>query len=615
MKLDIFHSLQRVTRTIKSGDLTSKKRKSRRVPFFRFLKNIIRQSDDQGDKRYKFTASAKQIQDNIDELLLEFQGELRQETVKELENLRNKHATCLADIPPKFGTNLNEALHKKINSFFKDRRILSLEKALSLLIPFLSAHNTSITGNDPLEKPVNYNQAIPFSLSQIASFGICTPLEQSPSSMNEDCDGLQNKLIEQCNVLHNVCNSLKRDSNWTRPEELLFNSKFKCVPSVCSRDCPSDPKLDQSLAKLELLSTSDRFFSVVDAVIHELCKLKNLVFCSLAESESDVALAKENLFQMAKRELMHMYEHFCETIPTKKTYQRIVKDLKVSSRSHFSQTLLCESISRVIGAVLVIVSCSEDSRIQSIVPKRQLRFEVPIVLFYSPHSKQFFCTRKKIQELPEEILAENKCSCGKGRSAKSKKCVEFRCPCIRQKKSCQNCDCVGCNNPKGRRFQSEVKEKSCRCGENETNERKTCLNTRCNCFKIGVACSSAPACLCKGCDNPKGAHTPCGSSKRKRVESPRRKTQATCAGKLIRLTYTEFLGEKKELQSIWNQAEMCALFLSEVYSPTKNNSDVCTLYNIIARGSNLRIREKSLRQIQSKIKHTSTYAEMYSKSS
>ena len=179
IKLDVFHALQRVTRTIKSGDLIVDKNRSRRTLFFRHVKLIVRQGDDNGDVRQRSTASAEQIQRNIDDLLLEFEGELKPNTVNELTKLRERHATCLADIPPKFGTNLNEALHRKINTFFRDRRVISLEKALSLLICLLATHNANITGHDPFEESPDYNNATPFDFTNLASMGICTNVEKN----------------------------------------------------------------------------------------------------------------------------------------------------------------------------------------------------------------------------------------------------------------------------------------------------------------------------------------------------------------------------------------------------------------------------------------------------
>ena len=63
---------------------------------------------DHGPKRELPTATGEEIKQNIDNLLQEFEQDLRRETVNELEKLRDKHLNCLQSIPLKAGTQLNE---------------------------------------------------------------------------------------------------------------------------------------------------------------------------------------------------------------------------------------------------------------------------------------------------------------------------------------------------------------------------------------------------------------------------------------------------------------------------------------------------------------------------
>lgn len=106
--LDSFHALQRVVKTVKSGDLMEGANKGKRILFFRKLKTLLRQSGDHAVKRLKPTASADQIRENINNILSEFQPYIRAKTVNELEKLRDKHATCLESIPCQVGTQKNE---------------------------------------------------------------------------------------------------------------------------------------------------------------------------------------------------------------------------------------------------------------------------------------------------------------------------------------------------------------------------------------------------------------------------------------------------------------------------------------------------------------------------
>ena len=106
--LDTFHCLQRVTRTVMSGDLIYNGNKKRRLMFFRRLRMILRQSDDQEKMRKKDTPCVKELISNIESLLVEFEGELREKTVTELRKIIDNHATCLASVPVKVGTQQNE---------------------------------------------------------------------------------------------------------------------------------------------------------------------------------------------------------------------------------------------------------------------------------------------------------------------------------------------------------------------------------------------------------------------------------------------------------------------------------------------------------------------------
>ena len=75
----------------------------------------FRQNDDHGTERTKETCSTRSIIKNLEALLLKWETFLPKVTVKEIVKLKDKHAKCLSGIPKGFGTNKNEALHRKKN--------------------------------------------------------------------------------------------------------------------------------------------------------------------------------------------------------------------------------------------------------------------------------------------------------------------------------------------------------------------------------------------------------------------------------------------------------------------------------------------------------------------
>ena len=64
--------------------------------------------------RLQATDSATNIYGKLTELVVEFGDELTADVVQRLERLREKHSECLSEIPPHFGSNKNERLHREV---------------------------------------------------------------------------------------------------------------------------------------------------------------------------------------------------------------------------------------------------------------------------------------------------------------------------------------------------------------------------------------------------------------------------------------------------------------------------------------------------------------------
>ena len=69
--------------------------------------------------RLQSTNSATKISQKLTELVVEFRDELSEDVIQALERLREKHSVCLSDIPPHFGSNKNERLHREVFAAFK----------------------------------------------------------------------------------------------------------------------------------------------------------------------------------------------------------------------------------------------------------------------------------------------------------------------------------------------------------------------------------------------------------------------------------------------------------------------------------------------------------------
>ena len=93
------------------------------------------------------TNTVSYINIKIDKLMIDFQKELSTEAMHALQNLR-KHSECLSDIPPHFGSNKNERLHREIRAWFKNRTTVNLETALAILLINFTLWNRGKKGDN-----------------------------------------------------------------------------------------------------------------------------------------------------------------------------------------------------------------------------------------------------------------------------------------------------------------------------------------------------------------------------------------------------------------------------------------------------------------------------------
>ena len=133
IKLDLFHACQRVLRTTDRGP------SHLRCQFGKEFGLIFRQKNDLGETRTRDTANEAEIEANL-ESFLERWGNvpsswLTSETFKQIQNLREHiKKGCLSGIPPGFGTEKNENIHRLLNrSLITGATRISIESAVALL--------------------------------------------------------------------------------------------------------------------------------------------------------------------------------------------------------------------------------------------------------------------------------------------------------------------------------------------------------------------------------------------------------------------------------------------------------------------------------------------------
>jgi len=143
VKLDLFHAIQRITKTIPKKHVHASQ-------FLKELRLIFRRNGDCGEKRLLSMPSTQQLIKNLDKFITEWKKRDREttifkpETAAALERLRqHMQLGCLSDIPVGAGTNRNERLHQHLNNYF-NRSKIGILLAYALLSVILHAHNTSI---------------------------------------------------------------------------------------------------------------------------------------------------------------------------------------------------------------------------------------------------------------------------------------------------------------------------------------------------------------------------------------------------------------------------------------------------------------------------------------
>lgn len=145
VKLDLFHAVQRITRTLP-------KRNPRFHQCLQQLRNVFRDKGDVGERRTAHTPPPDIILQNLDVFCSTWRDAADThgnklftsgKTETAVENLK-KHiaAGCLSNIPPVGGTTRNEHFHQHIDSFFNKSKV-GILLAYALLTVITHYHNTS----------------------------------------------------------------------------------------------------------------------------------------------------------------------------------------------------------------------------------------------------------------------------------------------------------------------------------------------------------------------------------------------------------------------------------------------------------------------------------------
>ena len=584
VKLDLFHAVQRITRTL-----------PKRHPLIGLctqeLRLVFRKDGDTGEKRMYATPAPSLILENLDAFVTKWrhiqdrEGKtvFTSDTFTAVANLKRHISTgCVSDIPPGAGTNRNERFHRHIKSFFHRSRV-GILLAYALLTVIIHAHNTSATiAGKVVTRPIAASPVRSVPTCSVKAIGIVPEVREEQSSLSSDhweVDLSQNMMdmelissiywasLQKLTVMKAVAHM---------GLNLMLNVILKFKPFPLRGFDQTDVLVQQKL------STHGLFLSPAPADGNCFFKAVALNFMANPERWS-LCLTRAGIFnhdsltldtlshqlrQLSVHELMGgrrmMYEDF---IPQGDDYysSEASKFLQDGYYDSALGNIIPLALATALQVPFIIFSKNQHTPLMYITPEI-ITVDAAVSLVYTPSG-------------PGHYDAALPCSTPASISTKP------------------------------------VQSIRCSCGINKKTQGPSCkpnpfYNTRCKCYKNSRSCS--PLCHCKECANPNGIRQPQQGMVKKRrrhtlqVEIPSSKRFALDRGESIS-------------SAIWSDFESIVLHETCTSLPTDAATSLITkVYNDVVYYStscfctspltdDMVLREKTHTQITSKIQHISTH--------
>ena len=481
VKLDVFHAVQRIVRTL-----------PKRHEFFhkclQQLRLVFRTDGDSSKKRISNTPAHDVMLQKMETFVDEWKevkstsgkSLFTNDTFQAIKNL-NKHIAsgCLSNIPPNGGTNRNERFHSHIKSYFNRSRVGVL-LAYALISVIIHSHNAALKVNGKyVSKPIRaspYYSMSPKPPVNHPPIGISPKLKHTEKvSETWEVDLRECQFdIEKVRSIYK-CSLFKLDiarSLAGMKLTLLQKTVFDFEPfSVCTTDTPvANGDLQRRLSEYGLIYTpamkdGNCFFSSVAV---------NLMLDSAKWAEVLGDLGIELQSSTSSKQLATQLRHafVSELLGDHFSMYHSFLDMDEDGFRSEANRFLCDSyynsdlgdtmplaLATAIRAHLIIFTTEPHSRQMYVSPEVQSVVGTVFVVYDPVGSGHYDAA------LPFNNLVDQKV----------KKCSTYTC---------------------------------CSCGVNSTDHtRKSCThlphyNTRCKCYKELRPCLST--CRCKNCANPHG---------------------------------------------------------------------------------------------------------------
>lgn len=443
VKLDPFHGIQRIVSTI-----------SKSHPFHKNmcndLKGFVRKITDMKGDRKDHTDSASNLIKRLDEIvekwtsvehLTEGISLINAETRIAIENLRRHiNKGCLSDIPPQCTTSMNENLHKLFNKLVKGQK-MGPELAFAVFTMFFYMWNRKRQSKiNNVESIANQDSIASLSFrsnetKEAAIFGFGNVPEQFTEGssagkwVKTKSKHFHSSFLEKL-YMYRYCNSLSNKKN-----------DFRIFTEM--------PGVSDILQFIVQKKTCAPIFDNLSLMGYQRQLLVPLCNEDCGFLYSSVAVAIANVLNgNIKHQVMKM------TLTKRGFNSSITNNYQILKNIEFNKSSKIHKISDFLGLSIILFTELEAVPLIPIYSETSVCSMTWLVLCIS--NQGLF---SPVAILPPEAITMptkgKKCSCGRKRKIDEKKaCTDSfnyttRCPCIRNKKSCDDCDCFNCGNPHG----------------------------------------------------------------------------------------------------------------------------------------------------------------------
>lgn len=501
IKLDLFHAVQRITKTM-----------PKRHPLYSLcvedLRLVFRHPHDLSYKRQQPTPAATTILENLNKFVKKWElcningwKVINDNSLKEIKSLEiHINKGCLSQLPLGTGTNRNERLHRHIKPHFSCTR-LGLPLALALMTVLLYQHNSAVQRRKSgmSYKPVSVlkettgicykfgivDKKFEQALENPKFLGTCTnymtldhPFFKNAAKTVVLSDNVSQiitiveimSIIETAVHLANATELMKSQSGSSSTMQYRFFPFMSSVSSLFFSNINSSASdsstLDSVIAAWEMKRVpidGDGNCCFV-AIAHGLQLLKRRNSADSLNQHLDFNCIKnlsQQLRQIVVKEWRDNTEYYSDFLVDCDIKQEADKFLQSGFfASDLGDTVLL-GIANALGIQFIVFTSQECHPVIHVTPQ-QIICGTPIYLAYSHTGSGHYdavIQKTAAEPLPNNVSKIAHCKCGINKATdpnsqdcvpmKSKYTLSIRCSCLKQNKKCTVlCKCKHCGNGK-----------------------------------------------------------------------------------------------------------------------------------------------------------------------